>query len=209
MKERLQEIKLFTSKYFKQRRRIGTISPSSVAIARAACKYINPMQPQTIIELGAGTGAITRVALNQMHPDSVLIAIESDEEFYAVLKTHCPRAKILLADVRDIKEQLDKININTIDYMISCVPIIPSTLVKTLDAFQRFAKNDAHFIQVSLVPWYYLKFYRQFFINVNFQFVFKNLPPAGVYFCSEINKDFQEKLNLLQKLSDAHVLFNI
>ncbi|MFP4049099.1 MAG: rRNA adenine N-6-methyltransferase family protein [Desulfovermiculus sp.] len=88
---------LYFKKFVKHGRRIASFVPSSRFLAQAMCAHINPQKPQTIVELGAGTGAVTKTAAELMHPDSRLLAIESDPDFFPVLTenvypTFCARS---------------------------------------------------------------------------------------------------------------------
>ncbi len=85
-------VTLFIRKFLRYGDRIASITPSSRAMASALCKIVDPTKPQTILELGAGTGAITSAALQRMHPKSRLIAVEIDEHFVEHLRATCPGA---------------------------------------------------------------------------------------------------------------------
>src|SRR5262245_9779830 len=113
---------LFLRKFLRHGTRIASIAPSSRALALALCQYIDPTHPQTILELGAGTGAVTTVALERMHPHSTLIAIEMDSDFAQILADRCPRAYTIRADASTASIRLQALGIDQVDVVISGLP---------------------------------------------------------------------------------------
>ncbi len=189
MNSTFEEKKLFLSRFLQLGKTISSFCPSSIALAKATCQFINPAIPQTIIELGAGTGPVTRAALKKMHPDSTLIAIESDPELGAFLQkqSDCAKAKIIIGDAGDLAEHLDKLNVKTIDVMISGLPLpnMPEKAVKNILTVlaNKGTNPGTPFCQITIVPWVYISTYKRLFEDVQFQMVWKNMPPGGVYIC--------------------------
>jgi phospholipid N-methyltransferase len=180
---------LFFSKFLKQGRRIASFVPSTEALAQACCRYINPDIPQVILELGAGTGAITEIALTKMHPKSTLIAVEADPDFSLFLQQRCPTATVLNCTAQDILKPLMALNIYQVDVILNGLP----TPSMTADINQQIMKNcqilignrDIPISQITLMPWVYLRMYQQLFKHVDFQFVLKSFPPGGIYHCRQ------------------------
>lgn len=193
---------LFLSKFLKNTRNIGGIMPSSRLLSRAASKFIRSDTPQIIIEVGAGTGATTKVALAKMHPASTYIAVERDPELAAYLTKQCPQAKVLLCDVEHLTGELAKINITKADVFISCLPFFnlpASTAISLLDCYHRLiVTTQAPFCQQTLIPWYYQKMYQQIFNEIEFILVPINIPPGGYYYCNGLKTDFAEYLQSLE-----------
>lgn len=191
-----QESLIFLKKFFKNYRGIATLFPSSKALARAACKYIMPDKPQTILEVGAGTGAMTRIALEKKHPDSVYIVVEKDPELAAFIARYPKKpTHLLVCDVLNLKKELDKLNINHVDVMISSLPVfnLPSKTRNALfDCYQKLTIiSHGVFTQQTLIPWYYQKRYQEIFNQVQFKLVLKNLPPGGIYYCWDLKENYQ------------------
>src|SRR5689334_3904603 len=89
---------LFLRKFVRHGVQVASIAPSSRRLAQALCRHIDPNRPQIILELGAGTGAVTAVALERMHPRSRLVAIERDADFARILRHNYPRAEVIEAN---------------------------------------------------------------------------------------------------------------
>jgi phosphatidylethanolamine/phosphatidyl-N-methylethanolamine N-methyltransferase len=47
---------------------VGAVAPSSRALARAIARQINPARPGPVLELGPGTGVVTRALLEHRPP---------------------------------------------------------------------------------------------------------------------------------------------
>ena len=111
---------------------IGTISPSSPALARAIVKQIG--KGVTVFEIGAGTGAITR-HLQRIEQPGPLVVFEQDPQFAEYLRRRVGAEQVVeglfhdtVAGVGEFPEPL---------VIISSVPFrsLPGTLhKKTVDA---------------------------------------------------------------------------
>ncbi len=65
----------------------GAILPSSRSLGRALARYVGRQnQPQWILEVGPGTGAVTRWILARMRPEDRLDLVELNERFVAQLR---------------------------------------------------------------------------------------------------------------------------
>ncbi|MGV8899032.1 MAG: class I SAM-dependent methyltransferase [Burkholderiaceae bacterium] len=69
--------------YLKDPSLVGSIAPSSTFLAKAVCRQARGAQH--LIELGAGTGAITR-QLYEDFPAATLVAVEQDVQMAAALQ---------------------------------------------------------------------------------------------------------------------------
>jgi phospholipid N-methyltransferase len=118
-----QERLLYLRKWLRHGRQIASVMPSSRALARATCGRIDPVRVQTIVELGAGTGAVTRAAAGQMHPDSRLIAIERDPDFAKALASAVPAAEVVLDDACNLAGILRDRGVHRVDVVLNVLPI--------------------------------------------------------------------------------------
>ena len=59
-----------------------------------------------------------------------------------------------------------------------------SGLDHILAMVQRWLAPEGTFRQLTHMPWVYYPLYKRYFDDVRFRFVFRNLPPGGVYFCT-------------------------
>ena len=185
---------LFMRKFFKHRRKIASIWPSSRFMARACISQVDFSRARLIVELGAGTGAITQAILSQITPQTQLIAIERDADFFRILgerfASPADNIKFMRGDVVHLPEILRDCGVRdrTVDAFISGLgtPSLPAAAQQGIfKAFAWAAKPDGVFSNITEIPLYYLPFYRRHFRRVQFQFVPLNIPPGGIYHCRE------------------------
>jgi phospholipid N-methyltransferase len=85
--------------------RTASVVPSSMHLARVMAMAL-PAGVQRVVELGAGTGAITRGLLERgVRPDHLLI-LELSPEFHAGLVASFPGSPVLCGDARRLPELL-------------------------------------------------------------------------------------------------------
>lgn len=182
---------IFVWKFLRHGTRVASIAPSSPSMARELCRYVDPGRPQRILELGAGTGAVTREIVRRMNPESRLIAVEIDTDFAKRLAGIIPagRGEILVADVRELDTELDRRGVHAVDLVISGLPM-PSLPKRTIAAVRRLTESHAEsawFSQLTEFPWgVYQSFYERLFASVTYRRVPVNLPPGGVYHCRHL-----------------------
>jgi phosphatidylethanolamine/phosphatidyl-N-methylethanolamine N-methyltransferase len=182
---------LFLRKFLRSGQ-VAAVTPSSRPLAETLCREIDPRVPQTIVELGAGTGAVTRVACQRMHPKSRMIAVEIDRQFAEITAARCPRAEVVVGDVSNLDQWLSERGIGDIDVMISCLalPTLPRpTNAAVFDCLARRGRRAA-FTQLTLVPLLYRRMYVRLFQEVRFSLEFRNLPPGGAYYCRGLRDDY-------------------
>ena len=187
----MSEAYLYFKKFVKHGRRIASFVPSSRFLAQAMCVNINPRKPQTIVELGAGTGAVTKIAAERMHPDSRLLAIESDPDFCQVLTENVPQAETLLCDARDVYENLAQHNVYSVDVILNCLPTpsLPRHVARDVFAWMSGLPGRPWHNQITVMPWVYRGFYQRLFDLVTFKLIPANLPPGGVFYCRGVKPE--------------------
>jgi|CXWL01.1.fsa_nt_gi phosphatidylethanolamine/phosphatidyl-N-methylethanolamine N-methyltransferase len=178
---------LFFKKFLAKGRTISSAVPSSKAMVAGILRHIDFSRPATIVELGAGTGPVTQEILEQLRPHHRFAAIENDPDFCEVLRRRFPEVTLLEADAGAVAEPLAKLGINKVDYVISGLPT-PSLPRRTSLAIWKWLQQclspNGVFIQITVAPLIFKPFYTRLFSEVQYQMVWMNVPPGGVYLCS-------------------------
>ncbi|NBQ63088.1 MAG: hypothetical protein EBU40_12515, partial [Proteobacteria bacterium] len=78
-------------------RDVGSIAPSSPVLSRAVASRV-PHDARLIVELGPGTGPITRALLHRASPDAVVVAVEIDPKFCALLHDELPDKRLVIVN---------------------------------------------------------------------------------------------------------------
>jgi ornithine lipid N-methyltransferase len=183
---------LFLGKFLTQLTRgnpIASIAPSSRWLSRTTVRNIAWDRVDTLIELGAGTGPITRVLAERARPECRVIVVERDPDFARLLRQRfgsLSNFEIVEGDVRELAPLMAERGIHRVDHVISGLPV-PSFPRELRDALIRMVRTilrpEGTFNQITEIPWVYWPFYRRYFDHVQFAFEPRNLPPSGAYFC--------------------------
>ncbi len=170
----------FFKALFTNPRSIGAVIPSSHYLAESMSRCISKSETGLILELGPGTGAITKGILKSGISASHLMALEISPHLAEYLKQNFPEITVIQGDAT----QLSKLVANKkFDTIISSLPLrsLPkSDLNKILQEIPKVLSQQGKFIQFT-----YAIFSREKFLPRNYQlkksFIeWRNIPPARV-----------------------------
>ncbi len=85
----------FALRCLRDPRRIGAIAPASKALAQTIAKEVRRADPGVLIEVGAGTGAITRALAAGGLASDRFVVIERDPDFARLLRRNFPALEVL------------------------------------------------------------------------------------------------------------------
>lgn len=157
----------------------GSVVPSSAHLARAMAR--SSAQAQFVIELGAGTGPVTR-ALAQQHPAERLLVVELQPALAQSLRKHFPQLHIEQATAKQV---LDAGAYAGPVALVSSLPfrsLPPSVRAETIDSVASFLVRHpgSWLVQFTYQP--RAPFAApEGFVWHQVQQVWRNLPPAGVW----------------------------
>jgi phospholipid N-methyltransferase len=84
----LHDYRLFFREYLRHFHNTGAIAPSSRWLAAALARYVQPGEnPLRILEVGPGTGAVTRRIVPRLGPDDSLDLVELNDRFVERLQS--------------------------------------------------------------------------------------------------------------------------
>jgi len=185
----MSDFTLFLSKFLKHGTAIASLAPSSRWLSRATVANIDWSRPNVVVELGAGTGPITRELAARAGDQTRLLVVERDPDFAEILRERYsgrPNLEVIEGDVRDLAGMLADRGVAQVDHVVSGLPVPSFTKDLQRSLFQNVRdvlKPDGTYNQITEMPLVYWNFYRRFFDHVQFVFEPRNFPPAGAYFC--------------------------
>lgn len=173
---------LFARRALAAPRRFGAILPSGPALGQAMARMV---RGRTIVELGPGSGSITRHLLNVLDPEGRILALELDEGIAAHLRRNVrdPRLTVQVGDASRLDGWLSGLGWDGADSIVSGIPFqslpapardeILSSARKSLAPSGRFI---AFQYGLRLLPTFRRQFRRVRVIGP----IWRNLPPAYV-----------------------------
>lgn len=175
---------VFLRKYLASPRSIGSVTPSSTFLAHAMVHPIDWDSLQSIVELGAGTGAFTRLINDSKQASCTAVIFEQDRDMRNDLTLKYPNLEFR-SSAETLSSVLQEIGLSQVDCILSGLPFYnfsPVLRDKILNEIVQSLTPGGIFVafQYSLQMKGLLK---QFFTQVDISFVPFNLPPAFVYYC--------------------------
>ena len=124
--EAVTSLVAFGSELLNNPRPVGSAVPSSRFLARRIAGFL-PRNPRGyVVELGAGTGAITAALLDRGIPSDRLILVERSETMVRLLMRRFPLLNVALGDAAELRSLLTaflgKDNIE-VSYVVSSLPL--------------------------------------------------------------------------------------
>lgn len=165
---------------------VGALAVCSPVVAERMTKPVDFSRTTFLVELGGGTGAITKEILANMRPDAELVVFEINPVFAEALENlNDPRLTVINDSALKLGGYLASRDIQKVDYIISTLPIslmdretrakVLEEVINVLDARGRFVQ-----VQYSLIS---KKEIKRNFSTVALGFTLFNFPPAFFYIC--------------------------
>ena len=108
--------------------RVGALLPSGQTLADTMAAQVELDRPGVIVELGAGTGSVTRALLRAGLAPDRLVVIERDDRLYAWLVVHFPGVRVVRGDAADIARLLADLGVERINAIVSSLPLRAMTV---------------------------------------------------------------------------------
>jgi phosphatidylethanolamine/phosphatidyl-N-methylethanolamine N-methyltransferase len=102
---------------------IGALWPSGPAVARAMARALPRHLGGPILELGGGTGTITRGLINAGCAADRLLVLEREAGLAQMLRRRLPAVRVIEADARDLGAVLAASGVTYIAGVVSSLPI--------------------------------------------------------------------------------------
>ncbi len=165
----------------------GSIVESSPFLVRKMLKPIDFGKAELIVELGSGTGVITKKILKKMRPNASLLCFETNKELVKELKKNIKDSRLIVYSdsAEKFGRYLKRFGKSKADYVISGLPLVVLPKKIGTAIIEEIVKNlhpDGSYIQFqySLTS---LKLFKKIFREVKVDFTPANIPPAFVYKC--------------------------
>lgn len=105
--------------------KVGAVIPSSPALARLVVKQVRCTADQCVVELGPGTGPVTKALLAAGIPADRLFLVEIDGAMCAYLRREFPNVNVIHGDATTLTELLPPQWVGKVGTVISGIPMVP------------------------------------------------------------------------------------
>ncbi len=165
----------------------GSIIESSPFLVKKMLAPVDFQKAKIIVELGAGTGVITRKILKKMGSGTSLLCFETNKILVKELKKKIqdPRLNVYSDSAEKFGRYLKRFGCDKADYIISGLPLVvlpKKTGDKIIEEILKNLHPKGAYVQFqySLTS---QKLFKKLFAEVNTSFTPLNIPPAFVYRC--------------------------
>lgn len=182
--QEVKETELFFRQWLRSPKSMGSIIPSSMALARAVTSAVAWEPGQTVVELGAGTGAISQGLLEKGMPSEALTMIELDEQLYDYLRNRFPGVRVVHGDATKLSEIVAEQNIEQVSTVVSGLPMVnmPFDFQRAIvQESMKSVKPGGFMLQYSYSPISPIPAKKLGVKAEIVRFVLRNLPPAMVW----------------------------
>lgn len=169
----------FFKQFFISPRTTGSLIPSSPFLCDTMLESVDWQECKHFVELGAGTGVLTKKILSKMASDASLTIFEIRPEFIKTLQ-EIKDSRLHLCN--DSAEKLK----GHYDVVFSGLPLVmlPSKVVLCI---LRQSQRALHSNKGQFIQFHYSRLAEKYLIRYFYfkrKYVVKNIPPAYVYRCS-------------------------
>ncbi|MBV9215064.1 MAG: methyltransferase domain-containing protein [Acidobacteria bacterium] len=120
MNENLQ----FLQAFLKNPLNVGAIAPSSPELAAEMLAGITPHDDNIVLELGVGTGAITKFLRSAIPSRGSYLGIELDEDLVKTLNKNYPDMNIICGNAAEAYRIHEESGLGKVRYLVCCLPFV-------------------------------------------------------------------------------------
>lgn len=123
-KHRFEDEAHFIKTLFERPRATGAVSPSGRFLARAMARAVETAGPGLIVELGPGTGPVTKALIERGVAPENLILVEYEASFCRLLAERFPQVRVVQGDAYRLTQSLAELRGRPIRAIVSSLPLL-------------------------------------------------------------------------------------
>ena len=180
----------FLQAFLKNPGKVGAIKPSSPELAQKMIEGMIPDRDNAVLELGVGTGAITKFLQDIVPDERSYLGIELDRDLVRLLKRNFPGMTVVRGNALDAWAIHQRSGVGKIGYILCCLPFVSlpnevgETILQQVDKFMQ--QGNCTFRTFQYAHGYYFpsaiklrEFMRSRFGKAKKSpLIVKNVPPA-------------------------------
>lgn len=149
------DVLTFFGLWLRQPAAIGAIMPSGRALALAMAREIDIARPGVVLELGGGTGAITKACLDLGVDPQDMVVLEKEPALCERILSRFPGVRVIRGDARRLEKLVRDHNLGPVKATLSSLPLLtmPAAARRAL-LRQSFnvMRRDGVFVQYTYGP---------------------------------------------------------
>jgi phospholipid N-methyltransferase len=173
---------LFTREILRTPRTMGTGCPSSRRLAKAMASFVPLTKSKLVVELGSGTGVVTKALLQHGVAPERLVSIEQSANLADYLHKKYPQVRIIEGDAMQLCHLLGD-DYQQVSAVVSGLPfrVLPQAVRQgIIKQIEKVLPQNGLFIQFTYDISGKTKLLPSQFKQVSHKTVWSNIPPARV-----------------------------
>ncbi|MBY5811803.1 phospholipid N-methyltransferase PmtA [Rhizobium leguminosarum] len=163
---------------------VGSIVPTSSITAKRMASVVDIHSGLPVLELGPGTGAITKAILGRGVRPENLVAIEYSTDFHKHLQRTYPGVHFINGDAFDLQTTLGSFSGLTFDSVVSGIPLLNFPMAKRISLLESLLERlpaGRPVVQISYGAISPIAANPDRYHIQHFDFVMRNIPPAQLW----------------------------
>lgn len=163
---------------------VGSIVPTSSVTARKMASIVNPASGLPVLEVGPGTGVITRAILARGVKPENLYALEYSPEFVRHLRRLYPGVNVMEGDAFNLSAALGDHRDTVFDSVVSGVPLLNFPVAQRIAYIESLLDRipaGRPIVQLTYGPLSPIPPGRGDYSVEHFHFVVRNIPPTQLW----------------------------
>jgi phospholipid N-methyltransferase len=177
---------ILSKEAFKNMRQTGSIVESSPFLIRKMLHKIDFSRDIHVVELGAGSGCVTKSLLRKLNRQSRLTAFEINPNLFKKVSRHINDPRFTCIN-DNVENMLDYLGHESVDYIVSALPLAnihQQPKHRILDSCYKALKPNGRYTQFQYSA-ADLGLIKRKFPKFDCGFTLLNIPPALIYYAAK------------------------
>lgn len=188
------ELKFFKG-WIDKPKTVGSIVPTSSVTARKMASIVDPKSGLPVLEVGPGTGVITRAILAQGVRPENLYAVEYSTDFVRHLRRLYPGVNVIEGDAFSLNATLGERSGMVFDSVVSGVPLLNFPVAQRIAYVESLLDRipaGRPIVQLTYGPMSPIPPGRGDYTVEHFDFIIRNIPPTRLWIYRRENKGVRQ-----------------
>ncbi len=185
--ERFDDEVRFFRGWMSNAKAVGSIIPTSNTTSRRMASVADPNSSLPVLELGPGTGVITKAILERGVKPENLVSIEYSRDFVEHLRSAYPGVNVIHGDAFDLDKTLGPLAGATFDSVVSGVPLLNFPVeqrVRYVEDLLARLPAGRPIVQLTYGPRSPVPAGMGDYRVTRFDFILRNIPPTTLWLYS-------------------------